>query len=629
MQFGRALERIITQVVRADPRYGPVQFIKIDLADGFYRVFVRAEDIPKLGVAFPALEGEEPLIAFPLALPMGWTESPPYFCAVTETIADIANERILQWKRPAKHKLDRLASNMPKSPTLSDSAPARIATHQPLGLPHQRNPNLPNRSRILAAIDVFVDDFIGAAQGSTRRLNRIRRILMGAIDDVLRPLDDTDPPHRREPISVTKLKQGDACWSTVKKVLGWVIDSVAMTITLPQRRLTRLAELLASIPETQRRLSLAKWHSLLGELRSMSLALPGSRGLFSALQAALRTSNGRRLRLDKGFHDSIKDFQWIHADLSNRPTRLQELVPSTPTLLGAHDASGYGAGGVWFPGPTAILRKARVRSLDNNGAIRRHRLQTPCPILWRYKIPTRIQNRLVTFDNPTGDITNSDLELAGSLLQQEAAVQCFDIRERTTKDATDNTATMYWSRKGSATSIGPPAKLLRMAAIHQRHHRYLNLKDYLEGRRNSMADDASRLTDLTATELLTHFNSTYPQPSPWALWTPTQQFLSAVIMALHRRTSPPESFLLAPQPPLAIGKPGAPSAPDSAWILPYKSMKTQYLSSKSLSTDTAMASSPPAAKASDLEQWRMPYAALAKRLRQWGPKTHGSTLSAK
>ena len=46
MQFGRALEGIITQVIRADPRYGPVRFIKIDLADGFYRVWVRAEDVP-------------------------------------------------------------------------------------------------------------------------------------------------------------------------------------------------------------------------------------------------------------------------------------------------------------------------------------------------------------------------------------------------------------------------------------------------------------------------------------------------------------------------------------------------------------------------------------------------------
>ena len=103
MQFGRALERIITQVVRADPKYGPVRFIKIDLADGFYRVWVRAADVPKLGVAFPALDGEEPLIAFPLALPMGWTESPPYFCAITETIADVANQRILKWRHPMRH----------------------------------------------------------------------------------------------------------------------------------------------------------------------------------------------------------------------------------------------------------------------------------------------------------------------------------------------------------------------------------------------------------------------------------------------------------------------------------------------------------------------------------------------
>ena len=92
MQFGRALECLITKVVHADPRYGPVKFIKIDIADGFYRIWIRAHDIPKLGVVFPSLAGEEPLIAFPLVLPMGWTESPPYFCAATETATDIANQ---------------------------------------------------------------------------------------------------------------------------------------------------------------------------------------------------------------------------------------------------------------------------------------------------------------------------------------------------------------------------------------------------------------------------------------------------------------------------------------------------------------------------------------------------------
>ena len=191
MQFGRALERIITQVVRADPRYGPVKFIKIDLADGFYRVFVRAEDIPTLGVAFPSLDGEEPIIAFPLVLPMGWTESPPYFCAATETIADMANDRILTWQHPPLHKLDRLASSLPPiRPPSTKPEQARPA----VDIPPVRDPNLPPRPRILGLIDIFVDDFIGAAQGSTRRLNRIRRILMHAIDEVFRPSRPRRPP---------------------------------------------------------------------------------------------------------------------------------------------------------------------------------------------------------------------------------------------------------------------------------------------------------------------------------------------------------------------------------------------------------------------------------------------------
>jgi hypothetical protein len=598
LQFGRALERIIAQVVHADPRFGPVQFIKVDMSDGFYRVHVKPEDAIKLGVAFPSLDGEEPMIAIPICLPMGWTESPPYFCAFTETVADVANERILKGRHPPLHKLDRLASSPPDESDRYVGPPVRVRRdHIVTGsVPAQqiRNPLLPIRQRILGVIDIFVDDFIGAAQGSTRRLNRIRRILMEAIDDIFRPLDAADSPARKEPISVKKLRQGDAAWSTVKNVLGWIIDSANMTLTLPKRRLERLAELLASVPPTQHRLALDKWHSLLGELRSMSIALPGSRGLFSQLQAALRTNSGNRLRLGKGFHEALDDFRWIHDDLATRPTKLQELVPVDPTTVGAHDASGFGAGGICLPGPTAIPRNARVKSLRPDSTLRRHRLQDTNPILWRAAIPGDIQERLVSWKNLTGDVTNSDLELAGSLLQQEAVAQCYDVRERTTKDATDNLATMFWSRKGSTTSTGPPARLLRMAAIHQRFHRYLNLKDYLPGKRNTMADDASRLLSLSDADLLTYFNSTYPQSKPWVLWTPPKPFLSAVTMALRRQTSPTELFLHVPQPLLDIGVPGAPSARGRAWTLPFKSSKTPSPSSKFSSADTVPAKLPPA-----------------------------------
>jgi hypothetical protein len=102
MQFGRALQRVLTLIVHADPRYGPVHLAKIDIADGFYRVWLQVTDVPKLGVALPTKLGSTPLIAFPLALPMGWVESPPYFTALTETACDLANQALMQ-ASPARY----------------------------------------------------------------------------------------------------------------------------------------------------------------------------------------------------------------------------------------------------------------------------------------------------------------------------------------------------------------------------------------------------------------------------------------------------------------------------------------------------------------------------------------------
>ena len=65
MQFGRTLQRVLTRLVHLNPRYGPAKLGKIDIADGFYRVPIRAADVPKLGVALPHTCGP-PLVAFPL-----------------------------------------------------------------------------------------------------------------------------------------------------------------------------------------------------------------------------------------------------------------------------------------------------------------------------------------------------------------------------------------------------------------------------------------------------------------------------------------------------------------------------------------------------------------------------------
>ena len=68
MQFGHALDRLLREILLADPKFGPVELMKVDMSDGFYRVGLNIDDIPKLGVVFPTQPGEEQLVALPLVL---------------------------------------------------------------------------------------------------------------------------------------------------------------------------------------------------------------------------------------------------------------------------------------------------------------------------------------------------------------------------------------------------------------------------------------------------------------------------------------------------------------------------------------------------------------------------------
>lgn len=108
MQFGKALERILGLIANANPNFGPVWLSKIDLSDGFYRIPIDASQALSLACMVPCLGHETPLVAIPLSLPMGWVESPPWFCALTETIADVANART-HFKRLPSHRLEKLA----------------------------------------------------------------------------------------------------------------------------------------------------------------------------------------------------------------------------------------------------------------------------------------------------------------------------------------------------------------------------------------------------------------------------------------------------------------------------------------------------------------------------------------
>ena len=100
MQYGHALDRILWEIFLSNPSLGPVYLIKLDISNGFYQITLNIDDIPRLGVAFPMAPGNDPLVAFPLVLPMGWKNSPPVLSTTMKTITDLVNMRLRRLPPP-------------------------------------------------------------------------------------------------------------------------------------------------------------------------------------------------------------------------------------------------------------------------------------------------------------------------------------------------------------------------------------------------------------------------------------------------------------------------------------------------------------------------------------------------
>ena len=204
----------------------------------------------------------------------------------------------------------------------------------------------------------------------------------------------------------------------------------------------------------RRRVSLRQWRRLVGELRSMMIALPGAEGLFTQLQAALVTHRAGRIRVTRAVADELADWDWLAADVAGRPTSIAECVRKAAARVGACDASGDGMGGVVFDvtSPTA-------------------------PICWRARFPPDVAEALVSWTNPGGTLTNSDLELAGVVAHHDVVVRHADVRHTTVATLCDNTPSVAWTLRGSLSRDCAAAYLLRLLALHRRFSPVLD-RDY-------------------------------------------------------------------------------------------------------------------------------------------------------
>ena len=109
-------------------------------------------------------------------------------------------------------------------------------------------------------------------------------------------------------------------------------------------------------------------------------------------------------------------------------------------------------------------------------------------LLWEQRLPSWIQQQLVSFSNPDGNIFNNDLEPTGSVVHNVMLAMAADVRKRMTYNVYNNAAAVFFQRKGATTTPGAPSHLLRLQALHQQHFRYVPQQDYIPGQSYVMVD---------------------------------------------------------------------------------------------------------------------------------------------
>ena len=148
-ELGNALKRILARMADAQKDKKQLWFAKLDIKDGFWRMIVNDHDAWNFCYAIPPSDHQASLdtirIVVPNSLQMGWTESPPFFCAATETARDVIQELLHTKLPPHPFESQMLPATYQKGPTKS----------------------VADLSHTIDLLEVFVDDFIGCTDTAT------------------------------------------------------------------------------------------------------------------------------------------------------------------------------------------------------------------------------------------------------------------------------------------------------------------------------------------------------------------------------------------------------------------------------------------------------------------------------
>ncbi len=223
---------------------------------------------------------------------------------------------------------------------------------------------------------------------------------------------------------------------------------------------------------SQQGIPFAEFESVISKLCHAFTALPEARGLFSPCNWILRACPPVvYLHRNDSLREAITDIRTILRETINKPTLCRDLVAGWPDYIGIVDASSHGVGGVLL---------GELSGLP--------------PTVFCLQWPRDVKDTIVSFNNPGGSLSISDLKMAGILLLWlclEGITK--NIAHKHIAFFSDNSPTVSWVDRLASQKSRVAAWLVRALALRLNFHRACPLTPiHIPGVENVLADVPSR-----------------------------------------------------------------------------------------------------------------------------------------
>ena len=464
--FGHSLVRHLHHIAALRYRHPtePILQSKVDWKSAYRRLHNAAST----AVGAMVVVGSRLLIA--LRLTFGGAPNPSRWSDLSEISCDLANDlsRHSGWDETVHFSPH--AALLPRQPEL-EAPDVPFATAEPLSvpLPHDDAPKA----------EVYIDDLFNSYL--LRDIDRGSAILPFILFLLGRPTCPDDPIERDDVLSISKFL-AEATPSEVKTILGWVVDTRRMLLSLPAHKVKGWITSIQHMIDNPTKVSHKSLETLIGRLNHCGYLIPQARHFLGRLRTAKHYASKKRfITLTDSQLDDLR--LWIHfLESAGRGIDFNLLTHRHPTHVSRVDACEHGIGGY-----SLITGKG-----------------------WRFELPVHLRQRA----------SLNALEYMATYIQiaMEAATTGLPPRS-VILTGTDSTSAAGWLRhsgfdddKKSTDLL--PLRISRALATLLIDSKATLYSKWFPGRENDVADILSRDHHLTNEQLVSLLSSHCPEQMP-------------------------------------------------------------------------------------------------------------------